>query len=206
MLNSSYELFPFMKKAISIGIIVAAVAVGIGLASPLFYERQIDEPLPVALNKIEEGLTLEKFNNMEDSAQESLVQKMPEKIKAMIMEEMAQTESQVSEEMSDDSVSVLKTGKFEGLVGHKAMGTAKTIMVGDTTYLRFENFEVTNGPDLRVYLTPGGDVKQGIHLEKLKGSKGDQNYLLEGIDTDTYDTVVIYCQPFGVYFGQAMLS
>ncbi|RDJ31586.1 MAG: hypothetical protein DWQ18_06150 [Crenarchaeota archaeon] len=206
MLNSSFEFFPFMKKAISIGIIVAAVAVGIGLASPLFYERQIDEPLPVALNKIEEGLTLEKFTNMEDSAQESLVQKMPEKTKAMIMEEMAKTESQVSEEMSDDSVSVLKTGEFEGLVGHKAMGTAKTIMVGDATYLRFENFEVTNGPDLRVYLTPGGDVKQGIHLEKLKGSKGDQNYLLEGIDTDTYDTVVIYCQPFGVYFGQAMLS
>ena len=195
-----------MKKTLSIGIIIAVVAIGIGLASPLFYEREINEPLPLALNNIEEGLTLEKFNDMEDSAQDQLVQRMPEKIKAMIMEEMAKTESQVSEEMTSDSISVLKTGQFEGLVGHKAMGTAKTIMVGDSTFLRFENFEVTNGPDLRVYLTPGGDVKQGIHLEKLKGSKGDQNYLLEGIDTDTYDTVVIYCQPFGVYFGQALLA
>ena len=195
-----------MKRTLSIGIIIAVVAIGIGLASPLFYEREINEPLPLALNNIEEGLTLEKFNDMEDSAQDQLVQRMPEKIKAMIMEEMAKTESQVSEEMTSDSISVLKTGQFEGLVGHKAMGTAKTIMVGDSTFLRFENFEVTNGPDLRVYLTPGGDVKQGIHLEKLKGSKGDQNYLLEGIDTDTYNTVVIYCQPFGVYFGQALLA
>ena len=168
-----------MKRTLSIGIIIAVVAIGIGLASPLFYEREINEPLPLALNNIEEGLTLEKFNDMEDSAQDQLVQRMPEKIKAMIMEEMAKTESQVSEEMTSDSISVLKTGQFEGLVGHKAMGTAKTIMVGDSTFLRFENFEVPNGPDLRVYLTPGGDVKQGIHLEKLKGSKGDQNYLLE---------------------------
>ena len=73
------------------------------------------------------------------------------------------------------------------------------------TFLRFEDFTVTNGPDLRVYITPSGDVKNGIHLEKLKGSKGDQNYSLDGIDVGVYDTVVIYCQPFGVYFGQAEL-
>ncbi len=72
--------------------------------------------------------------------------------------------------------------------------------------MRFENFEVTNGPDLRVYLTSEGDVKNGLHLEKLKGSKGDQNYLLENIDVQMYDTVVIYCQPFGVYFGEAQLG
>jgi len=72
--------------------------------------------------------------------------------------------------------------------------------------LRFENFEVTNGPDLRVYLTSEGDVKNGLHLERLKGSKGNQNYLLENIDLQIYDTVVIYCQPFGVYFGEAQLG
>ncbi len=72
--------------------------------------------------------------------------------------------------------------------------------------MRFENFEVTNGPDLRVYLTSEGDVKNGLHLEKLKGSMWNQNYLLENIDLQIYDTVVIYCQPFGVYFGEAQLG
>ena len=65
---------------------------------------------------------------------------------------------------------------------------------------------VTNGSDLRVYLTSNGDVHDGIHLDKLKGSKGNQNYSLENIDTSVYDTVVIYCQPFGAYFGQAELN
>lgn len=58
----------------------------------------------------------------------------------------------------------------------------------------------------RVYLTNGGDVKNGLHLEKLKGSKGDQNYSLEGVDVDKYDTMVVYCQPLGVHFGQAKLA
>src|SRR3972149_5245755 len=67
-------------------------------------------------------------------------------------------------------------------------------------------FEVTNGPDLRVYITQNGNVHDGIHLEKLKGSRGDQNYLLENVDVEVYNTVVIYCQPFGAYFAQAELN
>ncbi len=101
---------------------------------------------------------------------------------------------------------LLKMGEFEGLAGHSAKGTAKILKIGDSTLLRFEPFEVTNGPDLRVYLTQDGDVKNGIQLDKLKGSKGHQHYFLENIDYNVYDTVVIYCQPFGVYFGQAQLT
>ena len=113
----------------------------------------------------------------------------------------------VSEKMDDSGQpQILKTGQFVGLAGHFAEGDVKILDVAGTQYLRFENFEVTNGPDLRVYLTQDGDVKQGIHLEKLKGSKGAQNYLLENINTDVYDTIVIYCQPFGVYFGEAALG
>ena len=131
------------------------------------------------------------------------------------MEESATLHTTVSEEMDgmmdkdsskENSVVITKTGEFEGLAGHKAEGIANIIQTNDMTFLRFENFEVTNGPDLRVYITAGGDVHQGIQLEKLKGSRGDQNYLLENIDLGVYDTVVIYCQPFGVYFGQASLE
>ena len=83
---------------------------------------------------------------------------------------------------------------------------AKIIEIESSTFLRFEDFEVTNGPDLRVYITQDGDVKNGIHLEKLKGSKGNQNYELNNIDIEQYNSVVIYCQPFGVYFGEAELT
>lgn len=204
-----------MNKIILIAVIVGIAAVGGFLASPLFYETVVDEPLPIALDKIEQGLTLEKFSDMDEQQRQTLVEKMPQKLKEMIMEESATLQTTVSEELNDminkDSpiqaaVEITKTGEFEGLAGHKAKGIAKIIQANDMTFLRFEEFEVTNGPDLRVYITPNGNVHDGIHLEKLKGSRGDQNYLLEGIDIQVYNTVVIYCQPFGVYFAQAELN
>ncbi len=198
-----------MKKGIKIGIIAAAVVIGGFLASPLFYDTEVNEPLPVALNKIEEGLTYEKFVEMNEEKRMMLVAKIPNKVENMIMEKAATITIPVSEvdEMKnqDSSIELLKSGMFEGLAGHEAKGTAKIIQVADKTFLRFENFQVTNGPDLRVYITPDGNVNNGIHLEKLKGSKGDQNYILENIDVGVYNTVVIYCQPFGAYFGQAEL-
>lgn len=198
-----------MKKGVKIGIIAAAVIIGGFLASPLFYDIEVNEPLPVALNKIEEGLTYEKFVEMDEEKRMMLVEKIPNKVENMIMEKAATITIPVSEvdEMAnqDSSIELLKSGMFEGLAGHEAKGTAKIIQVDDQTFLRFENFQVTNGPDLRVYITPDGNVNNGIHLEKLKGSKGDQNYILENIDVGVYNTVVIYCQPFGAYFGQAEL-
>jgi len=199
-----------MNKGAIIGIIVAVVAVGGILASPLFYEREIDEPLPVVLDKIEPGLTLPKFSDMGDAPRQVIVEKMPDKVKEMVMDESAKLPTSVSEEMDmmpdTQSIVILKSGNFEGLAGHYAEGLAKIIEVEGTTFLRFEDFEVTNGPDLRVYITKDGDVKNGIHLEKLKGSKGNQNYELTDIDVEQYNSIVIYCQPFGVYFGQAQLN
>ena len=203
-----------MNKGIIAGIIAAVVIVGGVLASPLFYETEVDEPLPVSLDNLEKGLTLEKFSNMDEQERQVIVEKMPENVKDMIMKQSSvmvkSTFEQMDEMMDKDSTEqavpeIIKTGEFEGLAGHQAMGTAKLIQVSDMTFLRFEDFEVTNGPDLRVYVTQNGDVHDGIHLEKLKGSRGSQNYSLEGINVDVYDTVVIYCQPFGVYFAQANL-
>ena len=191
---------------------MAIAAIGGYLASPLFYETEVNEPLPTALNQIESGLTFEKFVNIEDEKRMVLVEKMSQDVKDMIMEKAAPMIIPVSETMdemvkdSESSIEILKIGEFEGLAGHSAKGTAKILKIGDSTLLRFEPFEVTNGPDLRVYLTQDGDVKKGIQLDKLKGSTGHQHYFLENIDYDVYDTVVIYCQPFGVYFAQASLS
>ncbi len=198
-----------MKKGIIIGSIVAVAIVGGILASPLFYEVEVDEPLPVALERIQPGLTLTKFSQMDDTSRQALVEQMPEKVKEMIMIESEKLPTSISETMvmmDEDQISVIKNGNFVGLAGHQAMGLAKIIKVGDSTFLRFEDFEVTNGPDLRVYLTPDGDVKNGIHLEKLKGSKGNQNYELKDINVEQYNSIIIYCQPFGVYFGEAKLN
>lgn len=199
-----------MTKII-IGIIIAVVIIGIALASPLFYDVEVDEPLPVALNNIKDGLTYEKFTAMDDENRKEIIEKMSDDLKERIMKKASTVIVSVSESINEMSqsteptIEILKRGTFEGLAGHKAEGLAKIVQVNDMTFLRFENFQVTNGPDLRVYITYDGDVKNGIHLEKLKGSKGDQNYLLDNVDVGFYDEVIIYCQPFGVYFGQAKL-
>jgi hypothetical protein len=201
-----------MKQGLKIGIVIGIIILGGALASPLFYDVEVDEPLPLALNEIEEGLTYEKFTTMNDDDREIIVEKMSDDVKGMVMDKAALVVTTVSETMNDmtesdeSELEILKTGEFKGLAGHFGEGIAKIIQVNDMTFLRFENFQVTNGPDLRVYITQDDDVKNGIHLEKLKGSKGDQNYLLENIDVGIYDTVVIYCQPFGVYFAKAELS
>ena len=197
-----------MKKGRWIAIIIGViVAISGGLAGPLFYETSVDESLPNELNAIEQGLTFEKFVDMDDSARQPIVDSMSSKVQEMIMTKAASITTKVSEDMdSSDKIQVLKIGEFQGVAGHESSGIAKILDVANSTYLRFEDFYVTNGPDLRVYLTNNGDVKNGIHLEKLKGNKGNQNYLLENTDWQGYDTVVIYCQPFGVHFGEAKLA
>ena len=202
-----------MNKGILIGIIIGIVVIGGGLASPLFYETEINESLPTALDNIESGLTLETFSSMDDDQRQIIIEKMSDKVKDMIMEESAKVPQIVSEDMnklikeeSRNKLEIIKTGTFEGLSGYQAQGIAKILEINGESFLRFEEFDVTNGPDLRVYLTPSGDIHDGIHLDKLKGSKGNQNYSLDDIDTDVYNTVVIYCQPFGAYFGQAELN
>lgn len=199
-----------MDNKIKIGIAVGIAAIAIGLASPLFYDTEVNESLPQTLEKIETGLTYEKFVSMDNEQRQQIVQKMPENIKEMIMKKAETMTINVSENMpgSDSSkIIVLKSGEFKGLLGHNAKGVAKIIQVNNEVFLRFEDFEVTNGPDLHVYLTDlDGNVHNGIHLEKLKGSKGNQNYSLADIDFKKYSAVVVYCQPFSVHFGQANLE
>ena len=71
--------------------------------------------------------------------------------------------------------------------------------------LRFEDFSVTNGPDLRVILV--GTDGSHYELDKLKGNIGNQNYTIpDDLDLGDYEAVLIYCKPFSVVFSTADLS
>ena len=206
-----------MLKAVAIIVIIGTAVIGIYyLAGPLFYERVINEPLPAALSDLQKDLTYDKFVNMVDEQRKALVEKMSPETIDLVMVEAKKFTTTVSEDMqemiakvapnSQDTPKFSKLGMFQGLKGHEAKGKAEVISVGDISFLRFEDFEVTNGPDLHVYMTKNGDVDSGIDLGNLKGSKGNQNYALGEINADIYNTVVIYCQPFHVYFASAKLS
>jgi hypothetical protein len=77
------------------------------------------------------------------------------------------------------------------------------------------DFEVTNGPDLEVWLVAESDIKssddvkasQWLSLGQLKGNIGDQNYAIPAdTEVNKYQSVVIWCEQFGVLFSPAKLA
>ncbi len=110
---------------------------------------------------------------------------------------------------------LIASGDFrDGDSFHKGSGKVKVFQSGDgTKLLRLEDFEVTNGPDLFIYLTEKGnvqsssDVKEGFYdLARLKGNKGNQNYVLPNeVNLDDYQGVAIYCRAFSTLFSAADL-
>jgi len=82
-------------------------------------------------------------------------------------------------------------------------------------YLRFEDLDTSNGPDVVVYLSPrhasddwhGWDQGAYLDLGSLKGNIGDQNYLLPAdADVSSSASAVIWCRRFKVGFAVAPLD
>ncbi|MFJ2740782.1 DM13 domain-containing protein [Streptomyces sp. NPDC087440] len=99
---------------------------------------------------------------------------------------------------------------------HATSGTARAVRLADgkQSVLRLENLATSEGPDVRVYLSPrdAGSVPKGLgkgalELGKLKGNRGNQNYAVPaGTDLSAYRSAVIWCARFSVSFGAADLT
>ena len=107
-------------------------------------------------------------------------------------------------------------GRFVSLE-HQTSGRALVVETSDgQRFLRFEDFETSNGPDLLVYLSTkepaGPDDWHGydedfVDLGALKGNVGNQNYRIQdGVDLERYSTAVVWCRRFEVGFAAAVLS
>ena len=116
-----------------------------------------------------------------------------------------------------DQPGALLSGMFKDADSrHRGSGDAAIYeLVDGSLLLRVEDLDVTNGPDLHVFLSPGPDATERadvmgdgyVDLGKLKGNKGNQNYEIPAdFDLDGEWTVVIYCVPFHVIFSTAPLS
>jgi Electron transfer DM13 len=112
----------------------------------------------------------------------------------------------------------LATGQF-GVVDaiHKGEGTVSIVRLGDgQLVLRLDDdFRVTNGPDLYVYLSgataprSSGELHAAgaFEVAQLKGNVGGQNYGLPAeLDPSKFHAVVIYCRRFATVFSTAELD
>lgn len=172
-----------MKKAskVFLGVLIAGVlAVGWWLGSPLLFDRAVDEELPPTSNT---SSPPDETDSVEEPVEDN---ETPEE----------------TDEMDKF------TGNFmDGEKNYETSGTITSVEADEGLFLRFEDFQTTNGPDLFVYLIePGMEVSDGINLGSLKGNTGNQNYLLpEDVDLTTYQLVVIWCRAFDATFGTGEL-
>ena len=135
--------------------------------------------------------------------------------KLFIDETVNEAAPRLSDAMGDDmpgTHDVMKMitheGRFTSLA-HDTSGKAIVKELADgSRVLRLEDFETSNGPDVRVYLSTGKPYgKDFVDLGGLKGNVGSQNYTIpSGTDLDRYDTAVIWCRRFTVAFGVAKLT
>ncbi len=125
----------------------------------------------------------------------------------------AMTRGDVADGTAGDGA-ILAEGGFQRLE-HPTSGSASIVELSDgSRYLRFEDLDTSNGPDLRVYLSeiPASDDwyaygRRFIDLGALKGNRGNQNYALPtDVDLERYKSAVIWCRRFAVGFGVAPLE
>ena len=111
----------------------------------------------------------------------------------------------------------MRSGEFRNADrSHRGMGTAQLVALSGGGYeVQFTNFEVTNGPDLEVWLSAHPDPETStdvisnawISLGQLKGNVGDQAYPIPaGTELAEFNSVVIWCEQFGVLFSPAALA
>jgi len=196
-----------MKHIAIVLAVLIILAGGWYFVSPLFIDQTVDEEFDFVLES--GGVDMELVMSMPEEKRQSMMQE--------IMNAAAMApDTPAAEDMPSDAPTVVAQGQFvDADAVHKGSGTATLYRVpGGRHVIRFEDFRTTNGPALVVYLakhsSPGqaSDVADGgyVSLGKLKGNVGNQNYTVpDGVDVGEYNSVVIWCELFGVLFSPASL-
>lgn len=191
------------KKTVLIAAIVIAIpalALAWWLLSPFFLNTTVEEEFPFSS-------TAEMPLGITQSEAES------------VMSGIAKVNMEEMEEMPDEMAQAerIASGMFRDADSfHKGSGSATLYRLPDGKgALRFENLNVTNGPDLHVLLASHPDPQNKAelrdagyqHIGKLKGNRGNQNYEIPAdADLDSAGSVIIYCMPFHVIFSVAPLQ
>ena len=202
-----------MKKPAIISAVITTgfigIVVGWWLVSPLFINKSVAEEFPFDLPG-ESKIADESVAN-QDSAQ-------AEQLKDTIMAvATTMSDTPMKKEMPASVKTewkLLSQGQFKDADrSHKGSGRASIIQLGDQRVLRFDEFKVTNGPDLHVLLvehlsgTNHTSIGKYVDLGSLKGNLGSQNYeIMAEVDLSQFEGVMIYCMPFHVVFSRESLG
>lgn len=133
---------------------------------------------------------------------------------------LPETSTIVDEAPTAATATEITEGTFSGKVGHQVSGTVSLEQDDEGYFLRFEDYEQTQGPDVYVYLTPAEDpdtaseISAGRKILIDGGADGGESTkegtftqrLPADIDVERYNGVAIWCDRFSVPFGTASLD
>ena len=203
-----------MLKVVTIIVLGSAALGAYYVIVSEYTPAQATDKVNLQLDKLQKGLNYAKFVDMKEEDQDVLVKQMSSGTREIIIKKARNFGSEINEDMrlitknleSPNDMKFIKVAKIQGLKGNEVDGKAMIVVTGKLEYLRLEDFFVTNGIGLHVYLTKAGDIDSGYDLGKLKANKGDQNYQIPAINTDEYNIVVVYSKIFDLYYASAKLQ
>lgn len=103
---------------------------------------------------------------------------------------------------------IVSQGRFNN-VEQILKGKALFVKSGEEVILRLEDFEMVNGQDMHIYLSPilNLDKSDAIDLGVMKSTMGNVNYKIDkSVNLDKYYNVLIWSNRFNAFFGYATLQ
>jgi hypothetical protein len=186
---------------------------------PFFTREQVQEIFPGLPTDLQDAFTA--LPGDQQTAYRTLLEENPnmavEMLRAALVPPPPVSEAEQAMPTMEAEL-IVAEGEFVHIDAiHQGQGTATIYQMPDNSkILRFEDFTVTNGPDLRVVLSLSEEPKTpeevelndlDLELGRLRGTVGNQNYeIAPEVDISQYNSVVIYCRAFNVVFSTATLE
>lgn len=113
------------------------------------------------------------------------------------------TRDVVEEEISNEAV-LKYSGTFVPTSGINVQGDVKIYQLNNTYSLKLENFTISDGPDLKVYLSKANSPSEFVNLGNLNPNVTYQ--IPQQVNLADYPFVLIHCQQYNHLFAIAELQ
>ncbi len=186
-----------MKQLLIIVVAMVAGAASFWAFSPLFIDKEVQDELDPAL-----AARLDAQRKVDEARQNSLPEEVVEDTEP---EEVAPEPSNSVAE----SYGIKNYGPFPitGTADHPASGVIEVIESPEEKLVYYKDYEGTNGPDLKVYLSKDLEGTDIIDLGDAKGNRGNLIYGVPlNVDLSEYEYVLTWCEAFGVLFDYAKIN
>ena len=107
-----------------------------------------------------------------------------------------------------EQAAVVGRSRLQG-IDHRASGDVLLIRNTQGYIVRLQSLDVEPGPDYHLHVVPGAERNSpdgGVHLNRLRGNKGNQNYPVPTtVDLRRPFTILIWCRAFAVPIAAATI-